>query len=209
MKYLIITILFLFSLKVSLGQTKFKVKAENMTGTWKKRYSLIDEKGKTIRKLDTSKYKLFLYENSYKYFTVIGIKGMTGFQAIDENEKILFDVYNVSKHEISPDVLRENKIRIKSNNGKIGFANHKGKVIIEPQFERVTSFHNGKAIISKSCEEKQLDQEKPHGIKCHHTIIKCLEHGYIDENGKVLKLGTYTFDEIKKEIGWEPRKFQF
>ena len=66
--------------------------------------------------------------------------------------KILFEVYNQG-NEINPDYLVENKIRIVDENQKIGFANEKGQIIIKPQFEMVTSFHNGKAIIAESCEK--------------------------------------------------------
>lgn len=204
-KYTLLILLTFIFYKTSLGQSKFKVKIEE-TDTWKKKYSLIDEEGKTIKKLDSSKYKLFFYENSYKYFTVFGIKGLTGFQAINENEEILFEIYNTYKYEISPDVLRENKIRIIDRNRKIGFANHKGKIIIEPQFENVSSFHNNKAIISKQCKEIHLNNEKKHdGIECHHSITKCQEHGYINELGEIIKIGNYTFKEIAEEINWKPQ----
>ena len=43
-------------------------------------------------------------------------------------------------------------------NNKIGFADHKGKIIIKPQFEIATTFHKGKAIIGKGCEKIPWDE---------------------------------------------------
>ena len=108
MQYLFF-IFFLSLTASSFCQVKFKVKKEK-TDSWKYTYSLIDEDNNVIKKLDSSKYKLFIYENSYKYFTVMGIKGKNGFYAINENEKILFRVYNVSSGNISPDVLGKIKL---------------------------------------------------------------------------------------------------
>ena len=66
------------------------------TGTWKDIYSLVDESGKLIRKLDTSKYLMCFNPDQYVYFGICGLKGFKGWAAIDANEKILFDVYNTS-----------------------------------------------------------------------------------------------------------------
>jgi hypothetical protein len=38
---------------------------------------------------------------------------------------------------------------------------------------------------------------------CHHFSTICTNHGYINKKGKVLKIGPYSFEEIKKEIKWE------
>ena len=76
-------------------------------------------------------------------------------------------------------------------------------MIIKPQFELVTSFHNGKAIISAGCKTEHSNDVKNHEICCHNNITKCTKYGYINENGTILKIGDYTFREISQEIKLE------
>ena len=197
---LLLSILSFFSIN-SYCQKKFKVKVEEKYETVNQ-YYLVDEKENILRELDTSKYYAFLAENSLKYFAVFGIKGKSGWSAIDENEKILFQVYNSVNGEPSPDNLIENKIRIINENNKIGFANEKGEIIIKPQFEIITSFQNNRAIFGKKCEKEYWEKEK-HENGCNHYSIKCSEHGFINEKGEIIKFGNYTFEEIAKEINWK------
>ncbi|MEO8254351.1 MAG: WG repeat-containing protein, partial [Flavobacterium sp.] len=141
-------------------------------------------------------------EDSYKGFAVFGIKGENDWFAIDSNEKKLFKVYNTSFGEPSPDKLIENKIRIVDDNGKIGFADSNGKIIIKPQFEIVTSFHKGKAIIGETCTKIPWNQHATE-VDCHHYTIECKKQGYIDQNGTILEIGNFTFEEIQKKIKWK------
>ena len=198
-KYLILSI-FIFS-KIS-GQTKFKVEMAE-TNTWRNIYSLVDKKNKIIKVLDSSKYYISFTLDKYLYFAVFGKKdGGSGWSAIDSEENLLFQVYNTSYGEPNPDYLIEKKIRIIDNFNKIGFANEKGKIIIKPQFEFVTSFHNGKAIIGVKCKKIAYDEHAKEN-DCHHYYTVCENFGYINKKGEVLKLGNYTFEEIKKEIDWK------
>ncbi|MBP6386568.1 MAG: WG repeat-containing protein [Pseudarcicella sp.] len=103
------------------------------------------------------------------------MKGESGWCAIDINEQILFEVYNSSFGEFSPDELIENKIRIVDENNKIGFADSNGKIIIKPQFEIVTSFHKGKAIIGVSCDTIPWDEHAKEE-DCEHYSIVCKKH---------------------------------
>jgi len=199
--------LFLFFLIVNLSveaQTKFKL-VEKETDTWRSIYSLVDENNKTLRVLDSAKYYMPLNGFEFGYFAVIAKKGSKnyGWPAIDANENILFYVYNTSIGEPSPDYLIENKIRIIDENEKIGFANEKGEIIIKPQFEIVTSFHNGYAIIAEKCKKVPWGNHENNG-GCNHYSIKCERHGYIDEKGKIIKLGNFTFEQIIEEIKWKP-----
>lgn len=200
-RHLILTILIFLFVCNTYGQTKFKVVVTE-TGTWRELYSLVDENGKTIRKLDTSKYYVCFTSESYGYFAIFGMKGFKGWAAIDANEKILFDVYNTSFGEPTPDYLIEDKIRIVDSNNLIGFANTQGQVIIKPQFEIATSFHNGKAIIGQTCKKVPWGEHTKES-DCHHYSIICQRHGYISEKGVTLKIGELTFEQIMKEIGWK------
>ena len=198
MKLKIIIILFCF-LNSLHAQKKFKIDTKE-TETWRSIHLIKDEKGKLLKQLDSSKYLVSFNDNSLRYFAIFLIKGHRGWSAIDSNEKILFEVYNQGD-EINPDYLVENKIRIIDENQKIGFANEKGQIIIKPQFEMVTSFHNGKAIIEEECEK--IPWKNHTESDCHHYSIECKKYGYINEKGEIIELGDYTFEEIQKKIDWK------
>ena len=193
------TLLFLSNL--CFGQKKFKVVAKE-TGSWMEIYSLIDEQGKLIRELDTSIYTLTWNREQYGYFVIFSMKNQPGWMAIDANENILFEVYNMYIGEPGPDELVEEKIRIVDSSGRIGFANYLGQIIIPPQFEFVTSFHNGKAIIQQSCKLVPVGDHGKEG-GCRHFSRVCEMSGYINEKGIVQKIGCYSFQQIEKEINWK------
>ncbi len=199
-------LLFLSTLLIcltSFGQTKFKIKVVE-TKNFKSIFYFIDEQGKTIRELDTAKYLYSFSDDSYRYFTVFAMKKESGWCAIDSNERILFKVYNASFGEPSPDDLIDNKIRIVDQNNKIGFADYRGSIIIKPQFEIASPFYNGKAIIGESCDKVpwELPEEVNHS-DCHHYSIECKKYGYINDNGEILEIGNYKFEEIQKKINWK------
>jgi len=150
-------------------------------------YTLVMDSGK-VRKLNPNKYIVSLTYHEKGYFAIFSIKGQKGWTAIDFNEKTLFEVYNTISNEPWPDQLIEDRIRILGKNKKIGFANECGKIIIKPKFDYATSFNNGYAIVGK---------------KCPDSSNKCNKYGYVNKNGKVLKIGNYTFDQIQKEINWK------
>lgn len=192
---------FLLLFNLSHAQKKFKIEVEE-TGKWTDIYSIVDEHGQVIKRLDTSKYYVYMGDGQYGYFAILGSKHGGAWVAIDANEKVLFKVYNTSFGEPSPDVVVENRIRIVDENERIGFADHKGQIIIPPQYEFVTSFHNRKAIIGQSCKKEPWTE---HGKEtdCQHYSIECRQYGYIDSKGKLIKKGEYSFNEIMKEIGWK------
>ncbi len=68
-------------------------------------------------------------------------------KAIDKNGKYLFDV---KWYDNGPDYFSDGLFRIIINE-KIGYANEKGEVIIEPQFACTTPFENGKAKVTYDC----------------------------------------------------------
>ena len=200
MKNYFLLILISFFVNVN-GQEKFKIKVEE-SPNWKSVYYRINEKGETVKKLDSTNYITSFNGDNYQSFAVFGIKGEKGWSAIDINEKILFEVYNTSFGEPTPDEIVENKIRIVDENNKIGFADHNGKIIIKPLFEIATTFHKGKAIIGESCEKIPWDEHAKED-DCHHYSIVCKKHGYINEKGEIVVLGNYTFDEIQKKTKWK------
>jgi len=200
MKYLICLLIFLNITNTS-AQEKFKIK-EVEGEDYKSTYYIVNEKGKSVKQLDATKYLMCFTQEKYGYFAVFLIKGNSGWCAIDINEKILFNVYNTSYGEPSPDELRENKIRVIDENEKLGFADHKGNIIIKPQFEIVTSFYNGKAIIGEKCSKVPWGPHEEEG-GCHHYTIDCKRAGYIDTKGTIIEIGDFTFEEIAKKIKWK------
>ena len=203
MRYLII-FLFCFAYTSLYGQANNDVLTIREDTTYKKKYGYIflNSHGKTIMRLDTAKYTI-CFTNAFRYFAVVGFKKKHGWWAIDRNERILFEVYNTSRGEPSPDDVREGLIRTVDSKGKIGFANHRGQIVIKPQFEAATSFYKGKAIIGRDCKELLWggDAHAHDGDK--HYTIDCKQAGYINKKGQVLKVGDYSFEQIQKQIGWK------
>ena len=175
-------------------------------------YFLLNASGDTIKKLEKHDY-IVSFAGNFEKFAVLGIRGERDWCAIDIHENILFKVANIPLEEpFSPDHLVEDRIRIIDTTRNYGFANTKGKIVIKPQFELVTQFHNGFAIIAEDChkvywkDDEETDDEETDHVEhevCNHYSLKCNKHGYIDKRGKIIKFGNYTFEEIQKEIGWE------
>jgi len=46
--------------------------------------------------------------------------------------------------------------------------------------------------------QKQEGEHADHDDE--HYSIECKQHGYIDRNGKVIRMGKYTYQEIEDEI---------
>lgn len=198
----ILTVSLLLAFTISYGQVKFKV-VQKETDTWRNIYCLVDTNGKTIRQLDTSTYYACFTFDSYGYFAIFQKEDVKGWAAIDADENVLFTVYNTSFGEPTPDNIVEDKIRIVDSADLIGFANSKGKIIIRPKFEMVTSFHNGKAIIGQSCKKILWGDGHLKESDCHHYSIICKKYGFINAKGDVKKIGNYSFEQIAKEINWK------
>ena len=93
--------------------------------------------------------------------------------AIDQNGKKLFEVFRIDN---GPDYIKEGLFRI-LRNGKIGYADSTGKIIIKPQFECAYPFENGKAKVTFECRKEEKDG---------HKIMKSDSWFYIDKSGKKL-----------------------
>jgi hypothetical protein len=181
----------------------FKVEIKE-TGSWVMIFDLVNQDGETIRTLDTTKYfSIDLNNHDYGHFAIFQLNDRKGLHAINSKEEILFEVFNTTIGEINPDYLVENKIRIIDESGRIGFANHEGEIIIEPQFEMVTAFFENKAIIGEGCKNVLMHTEEEE-IGCTHYYIQCSRYGYINEKGKIMEIGENSLEEIKEKIQWKP-----
>jgi len=200
MKTLLVIITFISSATlVGQSQKDFLVVQEDTSFNHKFKYFFLTPSGDTVTRLDTSNYYV-CFSDTVQAFAIVGLKNKKGWWAIDRNEKILFQVYNTSVGEPSPDELQDGMIRIVDNYGKIGFANQSGQIVIKPKFEAASSFYKGKAIIGRQCKQvlwccKGDNEDK-------HYLMQCQQTGYIDGNGQIKKIGNYTFDQIQKELKW-------
>lgn len=94
--------------------------------------------------------------------------------AIDPNENILFEVY---KFDNDPDTIKEDRFRI-IKDGKIGYADSEGKIIIEPKYKCAFPFSNGKARVAINCELKKNGE---------HTMQSSDQWIFINTQGEEVK----------------------
>ncbi len=106
----------------------------------------INQKGDTMIPLD--KYPRCFTDTFRYYALVIDVeKGLIG---IDKNQNKLFNA--VWTGEGTPVTENDGMILIKEK-GKFGYANFRGEIVIEPNFDCAESFFNGKAKVSNDCIE--------------------------------------------------------
>lgn len=97
-----------------------------------------------------------------------------GMVAINRNKEVIFDVFLFDN---GPDYLSEGLFRI-MRNGKIGYANKSGQVVIEPKYSCAYPFEDGKAKVADECKQTKEDE---------HTKWESESWYYIDKNGKKVK----------------------
>jgi hypothetical protein len=115
----------------------------------------------------------YCYSDTLKYFAIVLDKGKKCI-AIDKEENILFEVF---WYDNGPDYFSEGLFRI-IKNGKIGFADRNGQIIIEPIYECATPFENGKSKVAFDCYLKEFGEYKR---------MESNEWFFIDNKGKILK----------------------
>ncbi|MDR0937751.1 MAG: WG repeat-containing protein [Mediterranea sp.] len=90
-------------------------------------------------------------------FTIVNIKGMPGFYAIDRTERILFEIFG---YDNGPDYVSKGLFRIVENE-KMGFANMDGEIVIKPQFSFVGPFmENDFAVFNEGGRSEGVGEEK-------------------------------------------------
>lgn len=150
----------------------------------------IDKTGRI--RIDIGKYYPCFTDTLYSYAIVH--KTGHGFVAIDREEKELFQVYSVDN---GPDYISEGLFRIVEN-GKIGFANINGEIVIYPRFDIIFPFSHGLASFCEECisvpDEQIPEYTKPEGGLW----------GFINKNGEVVIKPDYN-----RQWNQELRKFQY
>lgn len=115
----------------------------------------VDPNGKIV--IPAGKYAN-IFTSQFDKVAIVKIKGKKEFYAIDRNEKVLFQVYN---YDGGPDIISNGLFRI-IENGKIGFANMEGEIVIKPRFQFVYPFQeNGLAIFCENGTWSMLDKVIP------------------------------------------------
>ena len=136
----------------------------------------VDSSGKVV--IPAGKYP-YIFTAEFDKIAFVLLKDRKGVFAIDRNEKILFQVCS---YEIGPDIVSNGLFRI-IENGKIGFANMNGEIVIKPRFQFVYPFQeNGFAIFCENGTWSMLDKYIP--------VIKG-KWGVINRQGVVVIPATY------------------
>ena len=136
----------------------------------------VDSSGKVV--ISAGKYP-YIFTDVFEKIAFVLLKDKKGVYAIDRNEKILFQVCS---YEIGPDIVSNGLFRI-IENGKIGFANMNGEIVIKPRFQFVYPFQeNGFAIFCENGTWSMLDKYIP--------VIKG-KWGVINRQGVVVIPATY------------------
>lgn len=114
------------------------------------------------------------FTDTFRTYAIVSDLKLTNSEmvAINRNEEIVFDVYLFDN---GPDYPSEGLFRVKRN-GKIGFANLDGEIVIEPVYACAFPFEDHKAKVSMECELIKADEE--------HTAMESTSWFYIDHEGK-------------------------
>lgn len=103
----------------------------------------VNEKNEEV--IPVGKYQR-LYSTVFDKIAFVSIKGKPGIYVINRSEEVLFRVHTLDN---GPDVVSEGLFRI-IQDGKIGFADMTGKVVIEPKFHFVFPFQkDGTAVFNE------------------------------------------------------------
>lgn len=114
---------------------------------------------------------LICFTDTLRYFAFVNDR-KEGLIAIDKKGNKLFNVFNFDN---GPDYIQDGLFRIVKDD-KIGFANTKGEVVIEPQFECVFPFSEGLAAFCEGCH-REMDGE--------YSYWTGGKWGFIDKKGEV------------------------
>jgi len=110
-----------------------------------------DIKGNIV--IPPDKYEM-IFTDTFKTMAIVLTKNDWKFLGIDRNENILFEIFSVDN---GPDYVEDGLFRI-IKDGKIGYADLDGNIIIEPQFKCAFAFDNGFAEVSNDCWEEQTGE---------------------------------------------------
>lgn len=111
----------------------------------------INSKGDTV--VPIGKY-FYCFTDTIRNFGMVVQKESGRIIAINRSANELFEAF---KYDNGPDYIQEGLFRI-IKNGKIGYANEKGEILIEPEFDCAFPFKNGIAKVSNDCSTKKVGE---------------------------------------------------
>lgn len=120
---------------------------------------------------------LHCYTDTLKNFAIV-MKKDGELAAIDKLDQELFQVFS---YDNGPDYPADGLFRIMKN-GKIGYADSLGKIIIEPQFACAFPFENGRARVTLDGRVRPKDE---------HMEWQSEGWFYIDRQGKKLSCESF------------------
>ena len=135
-------------------------------------FAFVNKKGDTVI---SSKQIYHAFQDTIITFGIVLEKETYDLIGINRKRERLFEV---CKYDNGPEKFEEGLLRIKKN-GKIGYANTKGEIIIKPQFECASNFNNGVALVTLDCY-LYYDME-------NHLRSKSNSWFKIDKTGKRIK----------------------
>lgn len=138
------------------------------------RITYLNKKGDTIIPFD--KYAYLGTDTMIHFANVMEFGSSGRWIAIDRNQNVLYDIVPFDN---GPDYFKEGLVRVKRN-GKMGFANRYGQIVIPCKYDFVWWFEDGKAKVTYNAREIK-DQYGD------YTRIESDEWFYIDKNGKKIK----------------------
>ncbi|MFC2087183.1 WG repeat-containing protein [Bacteroidota bacterium] len=151
-------------------------------------------KGDTI--IPLGKY-LYCYTDTLKNFAVV-LDHDYRCLAIDRKGKELYEVY---WYDNGPDYVSDGLFRIVKN-GKIGYANEHGNIVIKPVFECANPFEHGIARVTYKCERT---------VEGEHVRMKSTGWFYINTNGQKvsdLELPPEEIQDHKERSSGEQQEIQ-
>jgi len=141
------------------------------------RVAYINQKGDTI--IPFNKYAYLGTDTLIHFANVIEYSNDSSFGrwlAIDENQNTLYEIVSFDN---GPDYFNEGLVRVKRN-GKMGFANQYGQIVIPCEYEYVWWFEGGKAKVTNNAKEIKDELGD-------HTRIEADNWFYIDKSGNIIK----------------------
>lgn len=111
----------------------------------------LNSEGDTI--IPTGKYA-YCYTDTIRTVGMVMEKGAGKILGIDKNGTELFEVFN---YDNGPDYVASGLFRIVKN-GKIGYADSDGKIIVEPDFDCAYPFEGDFAKVSNNCGSQKMGE---------------------------------------------------
>jgi hypothetical protein len=127
-------------------------------------------------KIDTKYHTEVFGKPSFNKYGVAFVIHKSDWVAINKKKDYLFTAFN---YDNGPDPIQEGLMRYVKD-GKMGFVNERGKIIIKAKFDFVDQFENGIANYCIGCEKQKMGE---------HTIYdsKTGKWGKINKKGKDIK----------------------